>query len=208
MGDFRPISVLNASVKIISNVLANKIIDVLGDTIDDHQTGFLKSRSILESIDTAQEVIHFTKRHKKSGFLLKFDFEKAYDTVEWDCIREALHYRGFPPMWIPWITLWSRFVKVTILVNVTQGKEISCKRGLRQGGPLSPPIFVLMADGLHQMIARCRAEGLLKGLRYWDNTSVIINLQCADNTQFWDGKCSVGDGSEMGPALLRKNGLA
>ena len=91
VGDFRPISVLNASLKIISKVLAKRILDVLGDTIDDHRIGFLKVKSTLESIAAAKDVIQFTKRNKALGFILKLDFEKAYDTTEWDCTLEVLH---------------------------------------------------------------------------------------------------------------------
>ena len=86
VGDFKPISVLNALAKIISKVLANKLRDFLGDFIEDHQTGLLKSRSTLDSITITQNVIQFSKRNKVSGFMLKLDFEEAYDTVEWDCI--------------------------------------------------------------------------------------------------------------------------
>ena len=84
VGDFRLVSVLNESIKILSKVLVNRLRGALGFIIDDHQSKFLKGRSILESIASAQEVIQFSKRNKIPGFMLKLDFEKAYDTVEWD----------------------------------------------------------------------------------------------------------------------------
>jgi len=90
--DFRLISILNASVKIMSKVLDKRIREVLGNLIDDHQTWFLKGRSILESIEVAQEVIQFFKQIKTPRFLLKLDFQKAYDMVEWDCILETLQF--------------------------------------------------------------------------------------------------------------------
>ena len=82
LGDLRPINVLNDSVKIISMVLVNRLRDVLGDIINNHQTRFLKCRSILDSIATAQKVIQFTKWNKAPGFMLKLNFETAYDTVK------------------------------------------------------------------------------------------------------------------------------
>ena len=84
--------------------------------------------SILDSIATTQEVIQFTKRNKEPGFMLKLDFEQAYDTVEWDCILESLHSWEFPFTWIPWIRIWMRSAKVLILVNGIHGWEIFCKR--------------------------------------------------------------------------------
>jgi len=63
----------------------------LRDIIDDHRSGFPKDKSIMDSIATAQEVIQYTKQNKMSGFMLKLDFEKAYDTVEWEYIFKTLH---------------------------------------------------------------------------------------------------------------------
>ena len=79
VGDFRFISVLNALVKVITKVLANRLREVLGDMIDDNQTSFF-GRNILESIAAAQEVIQVNKRNKTPRFMLKLDFEKTYDS--------------------------------------------------------------------------------------------------------------------------------
>ena len=122
--------------------------------------------------------------------MLKLDFEKAYDMLKWDCMLEALHSWGFPPTWISWVALWLLSAKVKILVNGTQEKEISYKRGLRQGDPISSLIFLLVTGGLHHMIAIGRAEGLLKGFGCRDDMSAIVNLQYADVT-FIFGKESV-----------------
>ena len=74
VGNFRSISVLNVSIKIISKILANRLRDVMGHLLDDHQSGFLKVICTLDSITIAQEVIQFNKRKKISGFMLKLDF--------------------------------------------------------------------------------------------------------------------------------------
>ena len=82
MEDFRPISMLQDHLQ----GFANRLREVLGELIEDHQSGFLKGRNSLDSIAIAQEVIQFSTRNKLSGFTLKLDFEKAYDMVEWECI--------------------------------------------------------------------------------------------------------------------------
>jgi len=174
VGDYRPISVLNASVKIISKVLTNRLREVLGDIIDDNQTTFLKDWSILKSIAARQEVIQFPKRNKVPGCILNLDFEKAYDTVKWNCTLEVLQSWRFSCLWITWITLWLRSTKVAIMVNGTRAKEIACKKGLRQGDSLSL-IFVLIVDGLNHMIAKCR-KGVLKRLGCRDKANAVINL--------------------------------
>ena len=81
VGNFRPISMLNASGNITCKVLANRLREILGVLIEDHQPGFLKGRSTLGSI-VVREAIQFIKRNKIPGFMLKWDFEQAYDTVE------------------------------------------------------------------------------------------------------------------------------
>ena len=73
------ISMLNASMKIISKVLAKMLRYVLEEVIDCTQKGFLKGRSTLDSIATTLEVIQFAKQNKTPGFMLKLDFKKAYD---------------------------------------------------------------------------------------------------------------------------------
>ena len=93
--EFRPISVLNASVKIISMVLANRLKDILGDLIDNYQIGFLKSRNTLDLTVTVQKLSNSPNEISSWGFMLKLDFEKAYDTVDWDCILETLCSGGF-----------------------------------------------------------------------------------------------------------------
>jgi len=183
---------------------------------------WMSTLSALDSKVVLHEVIKFTKRNKTPMFMLKLDFEKAYDMVELDCIMEALHWWS-SPTWLSWITLWlrsvkitflvndaqrreisrsakviilvndtqgreiSRFAKVTVLVNDTQGREISCKSGLRQGDPLFPFIFVLTAEGLHHMITRCRAEGLLKGLGA-AMTRVRLSIHSTRMTPSFTGK--------------------
>ena len=89
---------------------------------------------------------------------------------------ETLHSWGFTSTWISWIKFWLQYAKVSVLVNGSQGQKNLCKRGLRQDDPLSPLILVLVANGLHHMIAKCREEGLIKGLGCRDDTNAVINL--------------------------------
>lgn len=77
-------------------VLANNRLDPkLKLLIEDYQTGFKMGRNILESVATAYKVIHYSIRKTSNGYLLKLDFEKAYEMVEWNCLLEISHLRGF-----------------------------------------------------------------------------------------------------------------
>ena len=110
---------------------------MLGDKIGDLQSSFLKGRRILDAI-AALEVIQFSKRNNMHGYLLNLGFEKAYDMIEWECIVESLQASGFSQKWVFWIYIWPRSAKVSIIPNGVQDREITCKRSLRQGDPLSP----------------------------------------------------------------------
>ena len=81
INDFRLISLLNGSFKIIMKVLANKLSAVLNDLINPEQSGFIRSRHIFDSVATAQEVMFRNKVNKEHGFILRLDFKKTYDSV-------------------------------------------------------------------------------------------------------------------------------
>lgn len=90
LGDFRPIALLNSFLEIISKVIANRLGPIRKDLIGDHQTGFVAGRNIFDGVVAAQEAIHQSKKTNTKGYLLKLDFEKAYDMVNWECLLEVL----------------------------------------------------------------------------------------------------------------------
>ena len=84
---------------------------------------------------------------------------------------------------------WLALAKVSTLINGIQGKEIFCKRELRKVDPLSPLIFVIVANKLYYMIANCRDLGLIKGLSCRDDANVVIILHYADDNLILGKKC-------------------
>lgn len=81
-------------------MLTNILSPVIEELVRDYQTGFMKGRNILDGVMITKEVIHQCKCTDHKSYLLKLDFEKAYDTVNWDHLLEVLHLRGFGPRWI------------------------------------------------------------------------------------------------------------
>ncbi|KAJ9557801.1 hypothetical protein OSB04_012415 [Centaurea solstitialis] len=99
LNDFRQISLIGILYKLISKVLAERMKKVIGGMISIEQSAFLKGRSILDGILIANEMVDFLKKSKRKAKILKIDFEKAYDTVEWTFLLEALENMGFGEKW-------------------------------------------------------------------------------------------------------------
>lgn len=96
LGEYRPISLGTFSSKIISKVLATRLAHILPKVIDEQQSGFIKGRSIHDTIALAQEMLHDLDRKVYGGIVVfKFDMSKAYDRVEWRFLLKAMKVMGF-----------------------------------------------------------------------------------------------------------------
>ncbi|GJT20029.1 RNA-directed DNA polymerase, eukaryota [Tanacetum coccineum] len=118
--DFRPISLIGSLYKIIAKIMANRLVGVLEDIVSDVQSAFVA-----------------------------VDFEKAFDSVRWDYLDEVLKKSGFGDRWCGWIHSCLRSSRGSILVNGSPTKEIQFHKGLKQGDPLSPFLFILIMKSLH-----------------------------------------------------------
>ena len=139
MKKFRPIALINCSFKIFSKTLNNRLIRIIDRLISPNQTAFIKGRYILESVVAAHEIIHEIARKKEAGIVLKLDYEKAYDRVNWDFLVEVLTSRCFSKTWINWIINLTRGGSVCVRLNDVNGSYFIVGKGLRQGDPFIPP---------------------------------------------------------------------
>lgn len=107
------------------------------------------------------QFLHFCHQSKKEVFILELDFEKAFDKVEHSVILQILQHKGFSPRWVQWIHQILSSGTSAVLLNGSPGKNFYCKRGVCQGDPLSPLLFVLAADLLQSIINQAAIRGLL-----------------------------------------------
>ena len=167
VNQFRSISLCNVLYKIISKLLANRLKQVLNKLISPWKTAFIPGHNIQENTFIAQEILHSMKKKKgKTGWLaLKIDMEKAYDRLEWNFLEKVLHCFGFSSIWIQWVMQCVSTTSFSILINGSPFGFFKPQRGVRQGKPLSPFLFVLAAEVLAWLIEREATCSDIKGYK-------------------------------------------
>ncbi|KAJ3700519.1 hypothetical protein LUZ61_004224 [Rhynchospora tenuis] len=152
MSEFRPISILNYVPKLISKVLATRLQPFLPSLISSSQTGFIRGRMISENFIVAREMVNHLRSQNRPSVLLKLDFHKAFDSLDWNFLNKVLVQRGFPPSFISWINLLLSSSVSSVVLNGQVGPQYKHKRGVRQGDPISPFLFILAVDVLSRML--------------------------------------------------------
>ena len=180
--DFRPISMIGSIYKIIYKILARRLSKVLPSLIGESQTVFIKHRQILDGALIANEVVWWVKKSKQKVAILKIDFQKAYDTIRCDFLNEILIGMGFGDKWTRWVMECVTTISISILINGSPTSSFQLQRGLRQGDPLSPFFFILVAETFHRLVNKERECGILEGINIWRDRIPLTHLQFADDT--------------------------
>ncbi|PNX79966.1 ribonuclease H [Trifolium pratense] len=150
----------------ISKVLANRLKRCLDKCVSQEQSAFVEGRSILDNALIAIKVIHALKRKtqgRRGELALKIDINKAYDKVDWGFLRGFLSRMGFCGQWIDWMMMCVSSVNYAVIMQLIMCVTPGC--GLRQGDPLSPYLFILVAEGLTSLIHQAVGRDDIHGVR-------------------------------------------
>ena len=157
MTQFHPISLCNVMYKIVSKILVNRMKSILPRVISDSQSAFVPRRLITDNIIMAFEVLHYLKNlgtGNNCQMAAKLDMSKAYDRVEWSYLKTILLKLGFHRRWVKLIMECVSSTSYSVLVNGTPHGYIKPSRGLRQGDPMSPYLFLICAEGLSTLLRK------------------------------------------------------
>ena len=185
MIEFCPISLCNITYKLISKVLANQLNAVLPLVIAENQSAFTADRLITDNVLVAFELMHYLN-HKtvgKDGFMsIKLDMSKAIDRVEWGFIKRVMEKLGFHSKWVSLIMQCISTVSYSVIINGEAYGCITPSRGLRQGDPLPPGLFLLCVEGLFMLIHQAVRNQALNGVSICRGCPSITHLFFADDS--------------------------
>ena len=182
LANWRPISLLNVDYKIATKVIANRMKKVLIELISSNQTGFLKGRYIGENVRTIMEVIEHANEQDIPGMIFFADFEKAFDSLNHSYIFKCLNYYNFGPMFSKWVKLFYNDAHSCVTNNGYMSEFFKIERGVRQGCPLSPYLFILALEPLfHKITITTEIQGMhmrnkhLKYTAFADDGTFFLN---------------------------------
>ena len=185
--NWRPISLLNVDYKILPKALANRLTKYLPRLVDADQTGYVKQRFIGNNIIIIEDIMIYTKQNNIKGIMLSIDFEKAFDSLKWSYLDKCLKSFNFGLKLRSYVKTLYNDIYATVLNNGHISNWFSISKGVRQGCPLSPYLFILAVE---TPANRIRTDNDVRGIHI-QNTEIKITQLADDTTCFVKDKNSL-----------------
>lgn len=158
-GDFRPISCCNVVYKVISKLLASRLAVALSSIISPMQNAFLGGRAMADNINLVQELLRqYGRKRTSAKSLLKIDFKKAFDSVQWKFLRDLLLSLGFPSGFVHLVMQCVETSSFSVAINGNLYGFFPGKSGIRQGDPLSPYLFITCMEYFSRMLSKATQQ--------------------------------------------------
>ncbi|XP_019447318.1 PREDICTED: uncharacterized protein LOC109350542 [Lupinus angustifolius] len=180
--DYMSISLVRSLYKILSKILAGRLKGVMSSLISPSQSAFVHDRYILDAVVVINEVIHSANNNGDGCILFKVDFEKAYDSVDWTFLDNMLSRFGFSNKWRNWVNACLSSTSMSVLINGSPTTQFSISRGIRQGDPMAPFMFLMVVEGFAGLVRRARSIGVFDGFKIGRGDVEVCDLQFVDDT--------------------------
>ena len=153
--NWRPISLLNTDYKLASKAITERLKSVMASIVHPDQTCGVPGRSIFSNLQLVRDLLDMINKTNETGILVTLDQEKAFDRVDHDFLMRTLAKLGFGPVFCQWVALFYNNVFSRIICNGNLTDPVFLGRGVRQGCPLSPLLYVLVSEVLSTQIRNC-----------------------------------------------------
>ena len=158
--NWRPITLLNTDYKILAKTIAIRLNKCINGLVSHDQCGFIKGRNIATLLRSTDDILEYVNKNKQSGILVGVDFQKAFDILSKNLIRDSLKLYGFGDNFSQWINviISKSYSSINHFGWISEPFEV--QRGIRQGCPLSPMLFVLAAEILATKLRNSEIKGI------------------------------------------------
>ena len=178
LANWRPVSLLNTDYKILTKLLATRLQKVIPTLVDSDQVGYIKGRYIGENVRILFDTLTHTDLNNLEAYITQVDFEKAFDSIEWDFLFKTLNTLNFGQDFICWIKILYKDISACVGNNGNYSEYFKLSRSIRQGCPISALLFLLVIEMLANKI---RNDKNIKGINI-GNTILKIAMMADDAT--------------------------
>lgn len=161
IGDFRPVSLLHSIPKINAKLMASRLCPWMGEFVSINQSAYIHGRNIHDNSMLVRQVARNLHRRNAKEVMVKLDISQAFDSLSWSFLLEVLWAKGFSELWCSRLVTFLATASSRVLVNGCPGRKCRHVKGLRQGDPVSPLLFIIAMDTLTALVTKAQAWGAI-----------------------------------------------